>query len=240
MITMGDGPREFVYLHGVLGVDADSPALSALARHGRVHAPLLPGYGSEPEAPQLRTMLDVTLYMLDIVESLALTDHILVGHCMGGMLAAEMAAIAPNDVTRVALIAPLGLWIDEHPIPDIFAMTPLDIADVLGHSPQASGDLEDFANLEAVLVRNARQLGMAGRLLFPIPDRGLAGRIHRVKADALLVWGGQDRYVDTPYMNRFQELMPSAMTVVVPDAGHMLPEEHPTAFAAVLNEHFAR
>ena len=39
---------------------------------------------------------------------------------MGGMIAAEMAAIAPNDVSRLALIAPAGLWLDEHPIPDFF------------------------------------------------------------------------------------------------------------------------
>ena len=239
MITVGDGPLELVYLHGVLGVDDDSAALAALARHGRVHAPLLPGYGDEPDAPELRTMLDATLHMLDVVGSLGLTDPILVGHCMGGMLAAEMAAIAPSDVRKVALVAPLGLWIDDQPIPDVFAMTPHDIADVLGHPPHAAGDLDDFEHLERVLVRNARQLGMAGKLLFPIPDRGLSRRMHRTKADVLLVWGSEDRYVSPAYLKAFQDVLPEATTVLVPDAGHMLPEEHADVLATAVAEHFS-
>ena len=239
MMITGHGPRNFVYLHGVLGLDADSAALAALGRHGRVHAPLLPGYGTEPDAPELRTMLDVTLYMLDVVESLDLDHAILVGHCMGGMIAAEMAAVAPNDVRRVALVAPLGLWLDDHPVPDVFAMTPQDIETTIGTAPHAEGDLEDFGHLETVLVRNARQLGMAGKLLFPIPDRGLSSRIHRVKADTLLVWGSEDRYVGPAYVKAFEDALPDATTVVIPEAGHMLPEERPTALAEAIAGHFS-
>lgn len=240
VIVTGDGPTEFVYLHGVLGIDAASRAVAALAEHGRVHAPVLPGYGSGPDAPDLRTMLDVTLYMLDAVEALALDDPVLVGHCMGGMIAAEMASVAPNDVGRLALVAPLGLWLDAHPIRDVFAMTPHDIATVIGAPPHAEGDLEDFEHLETVLVRNARQLGMAGKLLFPIPDRGLASRLHRLKADTLLVWGDTDAYVGQPYRKAFADALPNATVTVVPDAGHMLPEEQPAAFAGAIASRFAR
>ena len=73
-----------------------------------VYAPLLPGYGDSEECPELRDMLDFTLHTWDVVEALGLKDPILVGHSMGGMIAAEMAAIAPNDVTRLALICAGG------------------------------------------------------------------------------------------------------------------------------------
>ena len=46
-------------------------------------------------------MLDFTLHTWDVVEALGLKDPILVGHSMGGMIAAEMAAIAPHR--RLAL-----------------------------------------------------------------------------------------------------------------------------------------
>ena len=72
------------------------------------------------ECGGLRDMLDFTLHSADVVAALGLKDPILVGHSMGGMIAAEMAALAPNDVTRLALIAPAGLWMDDHPIPDMF------------------------------------------------------------------------------------------------------------------------
>ena len=69
----------------------------------------------------MRDMLDFTLHSWDVVEALGLKNPILVGHSMGGMIAAEMAALAPNDVSRLALICPAGLWLDDHPIVDIFS-----------------------------------------------------------------------------------------------------------------------
>ena len=77
-----------------------------LAEKYHVYAPLLPGYGDSEECGELRDMLDFTLHTWDVVEALGLKDPILVGHSMGGMIAAEMAAVAPHDVSRLALIAP--------------------------------------------------------------------------------------------------------------------------------------
>ena len=87
---------------------AEDPFLNALAETHHVYAPLIPGYGDSEECPEIRDMLDFTLHSWDVVEALGLKDPILVGHSMGGMIAAEMAAIAPNDVSRLALIAPAG------------------------------------------------------------------------------------------------------------------------------------
>ena len=72
-------------------------------------------------------MLDFTLHGWDVVEALGLKNPILVGHSMGGMIAAEMAALAPNDVSRLALICPAGLWLDDHPIVDIFSLLPFEM-----------------------------------------------------------------------------------------------------------------
>jgi pimeloyl-ACP methyl ester carboxylesterase len=95
---------------------------------------------------------------------------------MGGMIAGEMAAIAPHDVSRLALIAPAGLWLDAHPIPDIFAMMPYDLPKYLFYDEEAGAkaltagmDLSDPKFLLGFLVQNARQLGAAGKILFPIP-----------------------------------------------------------------------
>ena len=64
-----------------------------------------PATATARSAGEIRDMLDFTLHTWDVVEALGLKDPILVGHSMGGMIAAEMAAIAPNDVSRLALIA---------------------------------------------------------------------------------------------------------------------------------------
>ncbi|HUF83197.1 MAG TPA: alpha/beta hydrolase, partial [Acidimicrobiia bacterium] len=140
----------------------------------------------------------------------------------------------------LALVAPLGLWLDTHPIPDVFAMTPRDIVDVSfadGAGERAALDDPDY--LAAELVRNLRQLTMAGKLLFPIPDRGLADRIGRIKARTVVVWGSGDRYVHPAYADAFVAGIPHAALLSIDGGGHLVTEERATEVAAAIVEHLA-
>jgi pimeloyl-ACP methyl ester carboxylesterase len=236
----GDGPA-LVFLHGAGGVTVDDPLLAELAKTHHVYAPLVPGYGDSEECPEIRDMLDFTLHTWDVVEALGLKDPVLVGHSMGGMIAAEMAAVQPNDVSRLGLIAPAGLWDDEHPIVDLFTVMPYEMPELLFHDAAAGAammtagrNVEDPGFLQAYLVTNARQLGMAGRILFPIPERGLAGRLYRIKAKTVLVWGDSDRLVPPVYAHAFKKGVAGAELVSIPEAGHMVTLERPSAVAEAL------
>lgn len=231
VLTGGDGPDLF-YLHGAGGLVAEDPLLNALAARFRVHAPLLPGYGDSEECHEIRDMLDFTLHTHDVMMALGLVKPIVVGHSMGGMMAAELAAVMPNDVDRLALICPAGLWLDEHPMPDIFAMVPHELPAVLFHDVEAGAammtagaDFSDLDFLQRFLVQNARQLGMAGKILFPIPDRGLAERLYRIKAKTVLIWGASDKLTPLPYAEAFRQGIAHSELVVIPEAGHMVPLE---------------
>ena len=80
-----------VFLHGAGGLVPEEPLLDALAERFHVFAPLWPGFGAEPGEELLEDMLDFTLHGFDVVEALGLERPHLVGHSMGGMIAAEMA-----------------------------------------------------------------------------------------------------------------------------------------------------
>jgi pimeloyl-ACP methyl ester carboxylesterase len=236
----GEGPPLF-YLHGAGGMTAEEPLLAALARTHHVYAPFLPGYGETEDCPELRDMLDYTLLGWDLAAALGLTDPVVVGHSMGGMIAAEMAAIAPNDVSRLVLVCPAGLWLEDHPIPDIFTLMPFEMPAYMFHDPEmgsrlltAGLDMSDPKFLQSYLVRNARQMGMAGKLLFPIPERGLAQRLYRVKARTVVVWGASDRLIPPAYGAAFEAAIPGARLVTVPEAGHMVIVEKPEAIAAAV------
>ena len=101
----GGSGQPLVYLHSAGGVTAEDPLLNALAETHHVYAPLLPGYGDSEECGEIRDMLDVTLHTWDVVHALGLKDPILVGHSMGGMMAAEMAAICPDAVSSACACA---------------------------------------------------------------------------------------------------------------------------------------
>jgi pimeloyl-ACP methyl ester carboxylesterase len=218
-----------LFLHGAGGLVAGDPFFAKLAGKYHVYAPLLPGYGDSEECPELRDMLDFTLHTWDVVDALALKKPIIVGHSMGGMIAAEMAAIAPHDVDRLGLIAPAGLWLDNHPIPDLFATMPYDYPALLFHNVEAGAALftagvafDDPEWLKAFLVTNARQLGMAGKILFPIPERGLSARLYRIRAKTILVWGDSDKLISPIYAEAFKKGIKGAELVAIPEAGHMV------------------
>jgi pimeloyl-ACP methyl ester carboxylesterase len=236
----GSGP-DLVFLHSAGGLKPDDPFLLRLAERYHVRAPLLPGYGDSPESGDIRDMLDVTLLTFEVIEALGVSKPLLVGHSLGGMIAAEMAAVCPNEVDRLCLIAPAGLWLDAYPAPDIFSMLPKDFPPTLFHDAELGAslitenvDIKDPKFLIPFLVTNARQLGMAGKLLFPIPERGLKDRIHRVKARTVLVWGDSDRVFPAPYAQAWKAAIRGAELVSVPDAGHMSTLEQPDAVLAAI------
>lgn len=238
----GEG-RPVVFLHGAGGLFAENPFLELLAKSYRVYAPELPGYNESTGEEELHDMLDFALHGWDLIEALGLEKPHLIGHSMGGMIAAEMACIAPNDLGKLVLVASAGLWIPEHPIPDLFALLPFEFAKLLFHDPASgaamlTGGL-DFSNLQAVgdfYIGNARNMGVAGKILFPIPNRGLARRLYRLKAETALFWGASDKLTPPVYATAWKAMLPGARLVAFEEAGHMLPYEKPAEFCAAVCE----
>ena len=151
-----------------------------------------------------------------------------------------MASVAPSDVAKLALVAAAGLWIDEHPIPDIFTLLPYQLADALFHDPKKGAALltggVDFNDLEALktfYIMNARRLAMAGKILFPVPNRRVSKRLYRLAAETLVLWGEGDKLIPPVYAARWAELIPHAKVVRIAEAGHMVPYEQPEARRSV-------
>ncbi|HUO92730.1 MAG TPA: alpha/beta hydrolase [Rhizomicrobium sp.] len=237
----GGKGEPLVFLHGAGGVLPNDPLLAKLAEKFHVYAPLIPGYGDSQECNDLRDMLDFTLHTWDVIDALKIKNPILVGHSMGGMIAAEMAAVAPHDVSRLGLIAPAGLWLDDYPIPDLFSTMPYEFPALMFHDVEkgaalmtAGVALDDPEWLKGFLIMNARQLGMAGRILFPVPERGLSSRLYRIKARTLLVWGDSDKVVAPAYAHAFKKAIAGSELVVIPEAGHLVNIEKPEQVATAL------
>jgi pimeloyl-ACP methyl ester carboxylesterase len=241
--------RPVLFLHGLSGLLDDPRFAELLAQDCRLFAPELPGYGASGDEALFEDMLDFSLHGWDILVALGLERQqpVLIGHSLGGMIAAEMACLAPGDIGGLVLVDPLGLWLDEQPIPDVFAMLPYEFGEVLFASAEraaallpGTSDLADPELLRDFVIANARRLGTAGKLLFPIPNRRLSKRLYRLETDVLLVWGEQDRYVPPAYAEQWTALLPRSELIRVPGAGHMLPYEQPDALAEAVRAYLAR
>ncbi len=241
----GDNGPAVVYFHGTSGLFAEEPFLERLAAAGyTVHAPQWPGYGDEPTEDRLMDMQDFALHGWDVVDAIgAQQPHGMQPHVMGldfgAMIAAEMACLAPRDLSKLVLIGPLGLWLDAHPIADLFATLPYEFprllfADAdLGTSLMTGGfNFEDPKAIEAFMISNSRRLGTAGKVLFPIPNRRLSKRLYRVCAPTLLAWGAEDRFIPPEHFApAWKSLVPHATVVEIPEAGHLVTLERPDQLA---------
>jgi len=241
VLEAGSG-TPLVFFHGAGGLLADNPFLDQLAARYHVFAPELPGYGESTGEELLEDMLDFTLHGWDVVSALGLTKPHLVGHSMGGMIAAEMAAIAPGDLGKLVLVAAAGLWIEEHPIPDIFALLPGQLIELLFQDPvkgqallTGGADFSDMEVFKEFYLGQQRRLAMAGKILFPIPNRRVSKRLYRLTAKTLVLWGGADKLIVPAYAERWGRLIPGATVETIADAGHMLPYEQPAAFAGAVS-----
>jgi pimeloyl-ACP methyl ester carboxylesterase len=231
-----------VFLHGAGGLLPANPFLHALAKKYHVFAPELPGYGDSTGDDLLEDMLDFTLHAADVIAELRIDKPHLIGHSMGGMIAAEMAATAPNDLRKLVLVGAAGLWIPEQPIPDLYAMLPHEYPKYLFHDPGAglallTGGL-DFSNLEVLAefyIANSRRMAMAGKILFPIPNRRLSKRLYRIKAETLIVWGASDALIPPSYAEYWNRSIAGSRLVQIGEAGHMVPYEQPEVFVSAVS-----
>ena len=135
-------------------------------------------------------MLDFTLHGWDLVDGARPRRPHLVGHSMGGMIAAEMAAWPRAISTSSCWSAAAGLWIDAHPIPDIFALLPGQLVELLFQDPaqrpgaahRRRSTSRTWRRSRTFYLGQQRRLAMAGKILFPIPNRRVSKRLYRVTA----------------------------------------------------------
>jgi len=239
--SAGSG-KPLLFLHDTGGLRGWPPFLAALARTFRVIAPEHPGFGRSEGLEHLDDVVDVALYYTEFLDAMGLGDPYIVGHSLGGMLGAEVAAIAPKRVSKLVLISPLGLWLDAHPVMDFFSATPEELASAIFHDPASPAAKEILvlpsdpdAQLEVVLERT-KNLTAAGKFLWPIPDKGLRKRMHRISAPTLLLWGASDRLVSPIYGDEFLKRIDGACLTIIKGASHMLPFEKPQECVAAVTD----
>lgn len=243
------GARQLVYeageglpllwLHGVGGIEPGQPLLTQLAEHRRVLAPLAPGFSDLSELAEIDDVHELAMYYDEVLDALELDRVAVAGHSFGAMLAAELAAHYPRRVSALALISPFGLWNDDYPVADLFALTASQMPTLLyadpAKAPVAAGPGGGEAEIEA-LVAFAQSMTTVAKFMWPIPERGLVRRLRRITAPTLVVFGGADAFVPPRYADDFVAGIPHASKRLLDGAGHMLPAEDPAALAAAVEE----
>ncbi len=225
---------DVLWLHGEGGPSWDV-FQNVLAERRHVVAPSHPGYGVSTGGDRLDDIHDAIYFYLDLLDALDMHRLALVGHGLGGMFAAELAAVQPERFSHLVLIDAFGLWLPEVPTLDYFVLPPAELAQALyrdRESPAARATArapEGQDALVAFMLERAQTMAAAARYLWPIPDRGLSKRLHRIATRTLIIWGEGDRVVPPAYGAEWQRRIPGSRLVVRQDAGHLPHVEQPEA-----------
>lgn len=240
-LLAGGSGDPLVYLHGSGDPGGWTPALAALAGRYTVFRPDHPGFGASGDGEDLDSIHDLAFFYLDLLDELGLDRVILAGSSLGGWLAADLATIEPRRVRKLILVSAAGLRPAE-PVPDIFRLSPAELADLTFHTGEAAAAArraaEELAGQPAAFARYLRDRAATAHLGWNpyLHDPKLPRRLHRITAPALIVWGAQDRLLPPACAHRWAGLLPGARLAIIPDAGHLpLTEQAGAAAAAVLS-----
>ncbi|HEY7268695.1 MAG TPA: alpha/beta hydrolase, partial [Dehalococcoidia bacterium] len=175
--------------------------------------------------------------------ALGLSKAVLMGLDLGGCLAAEAAAHDSHNISKLVLVAPTGLWLEDTPAPDYFAGSAGQMARLTWHdleAAQAKGLVPAMPASEdeqrRAMLERQKSLTTAGKFLWPIPDKGLKKRIHRIDVPTLLVWGTSDGLVPLPYAHAFNEMIAGSRLALLEEAGHLPMLEQPAEFQRTVLE----
>ena len=229
----GSGPP-VVFIHGAYGLQWD-PFLDAMAQNFTVYAPEHPG--TTPGAPDaikpIDTLWDLVLYYYELFDGLKLDAPAVIGHSFGAMVAAEIAATNPARVSKLVLFNPVGLWRDDAPVRNwmatpmtdlpryLFADTNSPMAQMMFAGAAMANGAEPTDAMIDMQVQMMWSLACTGKFVWPIPDKGLKKRLHRIAAPTLIVHGKQDGIVPPVYADEFASRIPNARVELIDGAAHL-------------------
>jgi len=255
----GSGPA-LLLLHGIgdssLGWE---PLMAPLAERFTVIAPDLLGHG---ESDKPRADYSVAAYangMRDLLDVLGVERVTVVGHSLGGGVAAQFAYQYPERCDRLVLVATGGVGPEVHPLLRLATLPLAEIVVVPMQLPPAR--LVGRLCLE-VLRRSGTDLGRdadeLARVVDGLPDGAARGAFSRtlrsavdwrgqvvtmrdraylgVDVPTLVVWGDRDAVIPVSHASLVQEALPDARVEVFSGAGHFPHHHDPERFLEVLGE----
>jgi pimeloyl-ACP methyl ester carboxylesterase len=231
LLEQGTG-RPTLLLHG--GGGPASVLAFADRLDGRVLVPTHPGFDGTSRPDAIASIGDLADLYVDLLEAHDLEDVLVIGNSVGGWIAAELALRDSPRVGAVVLVDAVGLVVPGHPVTDVFALQPSQIADFSYADPDrfrmdpASMPPEAMARVAANFAALERYAGRA------MGDPTLAGRLAGVRTPTLVVWGEADRIVDPAYGRAFAAAIPGARFELLAATGHLPQLETPDALAAAI------
>jgi len=219
MATEDTTRRPLVCVHGLAGSSRWwTPVVPALSERFDVHLVDLPRFRF---LSRVRPS-DAAAWLGRWLDDAGLDAPVLVGHSLGGLISAQLAAREPGRVHRLVLVDPAGM-----PRGRLLPLEPLAVANAL-----AAVRPRFFSTLVGDALRWGPDALLRGGLYALGTD--VRVDLESIRAPTLVVWGEHDVIMPRRLAEAWRDAIPVARLAVLPDAGHVPMVESPSAFVGAL------
>ncbi|MDQ4095586.1 MAG: alpha/beta fold hydrolase [Actinomycetota bacterium] len=262
LVAGDESAPPLLLIHG-LGASKASwlPVVPALARHHRIYAIDLPGFGSSSKPRGKYTAPWFADHVFRFMDMVDLESTFVAGNSLGGRVTMEMAMMEPERVRGIACLCPASAFSYRPGLPIVKLLRP-EMGFVVARLPRTyirdqlkqlfcdPGRIQEDWYDAAIDDFLGRWKTVRGRLAFfaalrniyldePEGEAGFWARLTDVKVPSLFVYGRRDVLITHNFSQRVRKHLPSAKVQVWNDCGHVPQLEHPERTVNEMTKFFA-
>jgi pimeloyl-ACP methyl ester carboxylesterase len=229
----------------ILQDDIGSPGwlsfYAELAGHFTVYVPTHPGFGKAERPAWMRSVRDLAITHLWLLDVLGLEVLPVVGLGFGGWVAAEMATMCHHRFSHLVLVGAVGVQPSEGEIVDQFLGSGEEYVKRCFHDPARFEAL--YGKETTIKQREGWEINreMTVRLAWKpyMFNQTLPMLLGSVATPTLVVWGKEDQIVPLNCAQRYVERLPNAQLTVLDGCGHCAEVEKPQELTALITDFLA-
>ena len=231
-----------VFVHGFLGGSQQWNAQVDALREFDVITVDLPGFGANADQEPLYAIEDYAEWVLVELADRGIEQFHLLGHSMGGMIAQEMVARAPQRVDRLILYGTGSTG----QLPGRFETIDVSKDRARTEGPRATArriaatwflhqsEAKEYEACAAIAEQSGLHAILAG--LDAMCRWNGAANLDRIETRTLLIWGDRDRTYPWAQTELLWHNIKHASLAVIPDCSHAVHMEQPALFNAMVRD----
>jgi pimeloyl-ACP methyl ester carboxylesterase len=239
-LVKGGRGDPLLILHDEMGHPGWMRYHNELAKNNTLYITSHPGFGTSERLEWIMNMRDLAGWYLHALDDLNLGQINVMGHSLGGWLAAEMATMNPQMFKKLVLVGSAGI---KPPTGDIFDMFLVVAKDFFTASVLDPASVPEFSQLcpdeptpeqaEAWEVAREQSARLVWKpyMYYPALPR-LLGRLNRL--DTLIVWGREDPIVPLSAGQAYQRAIRGSRLEIIDNCGHRPEIEKPDEFVRLV------
>jgi pimeloyl-ACP methyl ester carboxylesterase len=212
---IGSTSTPILLLHGWgVGLEPYYEAINSLSQYHSIIAPFLPGFGKSSDIEKNWNYNTYAQYIIKFIEKLNILKVHLIGHSLGGGIAATIAATAPHLVESIILIGSTGIPVEALPL-----VLPKRAIEMTAQFTQIKFPqlLQIFQGFSYNLF--SRPTTVVYTLLLAL-QADIEPLLSNIQAPCLLLWGTNDMTIPIDVAHKFLRIINNSRLIKIEGVYH--------------------